>query len=198
MERAPDNMDAKRLLADLALTAYLSDSRHPKLLRDTLDDLAAQFLGNDVESFDGFRLKGYLAVADRDTKEAEEYFRRANRTKPMQPDVVLALAQILLQDRETSEEGEQLIRELIGRHPDAGLAYDLLYRRYVATNRPAEAESILMAKVAANPLAAAVRDGTGGALPACRQDAADDGDARDAARRPEKVPAGAIAGGRLL
>jgi len=152
VERAPDNMDAKRLLADLALTAYLNDSRRPKFLRDTLTDLAAQFLGNDVESFDAFRLKAYLAVADHDTKDAEAHFRRASQIKPMQPDVVLGLAQILLQDRERAEEGERLIRELIGKRPDAGPAYDLLYRRYLATNRPAEAESILMAKVAANPL----------------------------------------------
>jgi len=152
VERAPDNMDAKRLLADLALTAYLNDSRRPKFLRDTLTDLAAQFLGNDVESFDAFRLKAYLAVADHDTKDAEAHFRRASQIKPMQPDVVLGLAQILLQDRKTAEEGERLIRELIGKRPDAGPAYDLLYQRYAATNRPAEAETILQAKVAANPL----------------------------------------------
>jgi tetratricopeptide (TPR) repeat protein len=156
VERAPDNMDAKRLLADLALASYLSDNRRPKFLRDTLDDLASQFLGNDVESFDGFRLKGYLAVADHNATDAAAYFRRASQTSPMQPDVVLALAQILLQDRKTAEEGERLIRELIARHPDAGPAYDLLYRRYAATNRPAEAESILKAKVAANPEAQSV------------------------------------------
>jgi tetratricopeptide (TPR) repeat protein len=152
VQRAPENMDAKRLLADLALTAYLSDSRHPKVLRDTLDHLAAEFLGQDVESFDGFRLKAYLAVTDRNAVDAAAYFRQASRIKPMQPDVVLALAQILLQDRKTVEEGEQLIRELIGKRPDASLAYDLLYRRYLATNRSAEAETILIAKAAANPL----------------------------------------------
>ncbi|MDP9170691.1 MAG: tetratricopeptide repeat protein, partial [Acidobacteriota bacterium] len=108
----------------------------------------------DIESFDGLRLKGYLAVTDHNSTDAAAYFRRASRIQPMQPDVVLALAQILLEDTKTAEEGEQLIRGLIGRHPDAGLAYDLLYRRYLATSRPADAEAILRAKVAANPLEA--------------------------------------------
>jgi Flp pilus assembly protein TadD len=152
VELEPDNMDAKLLLKDLALASYLSDSRHPKFLRDTLDGLAAQFLAQDVDSFDGFRLKAYLAVTDHNAVDAVACFRRANQIKPMQPDVVLALAQTLFQDQKTVEEGERLIRELIGKHPDASLAYDLLYQRYAATNRPAEAESILMAKVAANPL----------------------------------------------
>ncbi len=154
VELAPENTDAKLLLTDLALPAYLSDSRRPKFLRDTLDGLAAQFLAKDPNSFDGFRLKAYLAVTDRNAIDAVAYFRRANQIKPMQPDVVLALAQTLLQDQKTVEEGERLIRELIGKHADASLAYDLLYQRYGATNRPAEAEAILMAKVAANPLKA--------------------------------------------
>ena len=152
VELVPGNMEAKRVLADLALTAYLSGSRRSGFLRDTLDRLAAQFLAKDGDSFEGFRLKAYLAVTDRRTSDAITYFRRANRIRPMQPDVVLALAQALLQDERAVEEGERLIRELIVRRPNTGLAYDLLYRRYAATNRPAEAEAILRAKVAANPL----------------------------------------------
>jgi predicted Zn-dependent protease len=151
---APGNMDAKRLLTDLALPAYLSDSRHPTFLYDTLNGLAADFLAKDANSYDGFRLKAYLAVADHNSIDSVAYFRRANQVKPMEPDVVLALAQTLLLDKKTAEEGERLIRELIGKHPDTILAYDLLYQRYAATNRPAEAETILVAKVAANPFEA--------------------------------------------
>jgi tetratricopeptide (TPR) repeat protein len=80
---APENMDAKRLLTDLALPAYLSDSRRPKFLYDTLNGLAAQFLAKDANSYDGFRLKAYLAVSDRNAVDAEAYFRRANQIKPM-------------------------------------------------------------------------------------------------------------------
>jgi Flp pilus assembly protein TadD len=154
VELAPENMDAKRLMTDLALLAYLSDSGRPKFLYDALNRLAAQFLAKDSNSFEGFRLKGYLAVTDHNTVDAVTSFRRANQIKPMQPDVVLALAQILLQDKPTAQEGERLIHELIGKHPDTSLAYDLLYQRYTATNRLAEAETILLAKVAANPLEA--------------------------------------------
>ena len=151
MELEPEDTEAKRLLADVALPAYLSDSRHPKLLHDALRGLAAQFLIHDVDSFDGFRLEAYLAVSEGNATTALADFRRANQIKPMQPDVVLALAQTLLQDKSTAGEGERLLRELINRRPDVGLAYDLLYRRYEAANRLGEAEAILIAKLAANP-----------------------------------------------
>jgi tetratricopeptide (TPR) repeat protein len=148
---APDNMDAKRLLADLALAAYLGDSRRPKVLYDKLTGLAGQFLSKNSNSYDGLRLKGYLAETDHNLAEAAPYFRRANEVKPMQPEVVIALAQALFQDAKTAEEGERLIRELLVKRPDSGAAYDVLYRRYVATNRLEEAETILKMRVSNNP-----------------------------------------------
>jgi tetratricopeptide (TPR) repeat protein len=148
---APDNLDAKRLLADVELAAYVGDSRRPKALYDKLTDLAAQFLSKNANSYDGLRLKGYLAETDRKLPEAVAYFRRANELKPMQPEVVIALALALFQDGKTAEEGERLIRELVAKRPDNGPAYDVLYRRYVATNRVEEAEKILKTRVANNP-----------------------------------------------
>jgi tetratricopeptide (TPR) repeat protein len=151
VQLAPDNLDAKRLFADLTLTAYMSDSRRPKVLYDKLTDVAAQFLSKNPNSYDGLRLKGYLAETDRKLPEAITFFRRANEVKPMQPEVVLALAQALFQDVKTAEEGERLIRELLAKRPDSGPAYEVLYRHFVTTNRLEEAEKILKARVANNP-----------------------------------------------
>ncbi len=151
VELAPDNMDGKLLLANVALSGYLADSRRPKVLYDLLGSLAAQFLTKDPNSFDGLRLKGHLALSDRNLAGAAAYFRHANQVKPMQPEVVLMLAQVLFRDEKTAYEGEQLIVELIAKHPESGQAYDVLYSRYSAANRPADAEKILQAKVAANP-----------------------------------------------
>ena len=148
---APDNIDSKRLLADLVLAAYIGDSRRPKALYDKLTGLAAQFLSKDSNSYDGLRLKGYLAETDHNLAEAVAYFRRANDVKPMQLEVVIALAQALFQDVKTAEEGERLIQELLAKHPENGPAYDVLYRRYVTTNRLEEAEKILKTKVSNNP-----------------------------------------------
>src|SRR6266536_3563377 len=73
-ELSPANMDAKLLLADTALSAYLSDNRHPKVLYDLLGSLATEFLEKDPNSYDGLRLKGDLALTDRKFADAEACF----------------------------------------------------------------------------------------------------------------------------
>jgi tetratricopeptide (TPR) repeat protein len=151
VDLAPGNIDAKRLLTDLLLAGYLNDQRRPKVLYDKLHTLATQFLSKDPNSYDGLRISGYLAVTDRNTVEALTYFRRANAVKPMEPDIVVALAQVLLQDETTAPQGERLLLDFTGKRPAISPPYDLLYRRYMATNRQPEAETLLKTKVANNP-----------------------------------------------
>src|SRR5258706_13556259 len=61
----PGDNDAKRDLAELALAGYLSDPSRPKLLYDRIDLLSRQMLEQNSNSFDGHRLRGYLAIFDR-------------------------------------------------------------------------------------------------------------------------------------
>ena len=151
VELAPQNMDAKRQLANLALAGYLGDNRRPKNLYDQLNKLAADFLARDPNSYDGLRVKAYIALNDNQRAEAIGYFRKALQVKPWEPEMTVILGQVLMQEEGTAREGERLILDLIQQHKDAGAAYDALYRYYTNTKRPAEAENILKSKVAANP-----------------------------------------------
>ena len=148
---APQNVDAEKKLADVALTGYLSDRRRPKNLYDQLNKLAADFLKRDPNSYDGLRLKAYITLNDNQRAEAIEYLRKALQVKPWDPELTVVLGEVLFQENASAGEGEKLIRDLIEQHKDAGPAYDALYRYYVSSKRPLEAENILRSKVKANP-----------------------------------------------
>jgi tetratricopeptide (TPR) repeat protein len=150
VELAPQNLEARQKLASLALAAYLSDRRRPKNLYDQLNKLAADFLKRDPNSYDGVRLKAYIALSDNQRADAIGYFRKALQVKPEDPEMTVGLAEVLLQENETTSEGEKLLTDLI-RHKNTGSAYDALYRYYSLAKRSADAESILKSKVAANP-----------------------------------------------
>jgi len=151
VDLAPQNWEAKRALANLALAGYLSDRRRPKNLYDELNKLAGQFLAHDANSYDGLRLRGYIELNDNQRDPAIRDFQKTLQVKPSDPEITVVLAQILFQEANTAGEGEKLLLDLIQKRKDAGAAYDVLYRYYASSKRPAEAENILKAKVAANP-----------------------------------------------
>ena len=151
VDLAPRNFEAKQKLANLALAAYLGDRRRPKNLYEQINKLSDQFLAHDPSSYDGLRLRAYIAINDNQRAEGIDYFRKALQAKPLDPEVTVNLAAELFQEEATAAEAERLTLDLIGKKKEAGPAYDLLYRYYASTKRPAEAEKILKAKVAANP-----------------------------------------------
>lgn len=151
VELAPGHADARRLLLELSLAAYLGDTRRPAALRQTLEGLAKDALAKQPDSYDGLRIRGYLALTAGDTAEATALFRKANAGKPLQADVGLTLARLMLQDPATAAEGERLIQDLIQRYPAGGPAYDLLYAHYGSAQRWEEAEALLQRKIAASP-----------------------------------------------
>ena len=135
--------------ANAAISAYLTDPGRPKSLYDQAAKLAGELLDKDLKSFDGLRLRASLFYIDRHFLDAIQMFREANKVKPMQPEIIIALAEALRQIGETSE-AEALAMELTQRHPDFGPIYDWLYSLYIATDRPDKAESILVNKVKNN------------------------------------------------
>ena len=155
VELSPNNLDAKQKLATLALAGYLGDRRRPKSLYDELNRLAAQFLARDPHSYDGLRIKAYIAINDNQREAAIGYFRQALQAKPLDPEISISLAGTLLQQADSASEGEKLLLDLIQKRQQVGGAYDLLYRYYMSTHRAAEAENILKSKVSANPKQAA-------------------------------------------
>jgi len=150
VELLPDNEDAKEKLADLCLSAYLQDQRHPQKLYDQVTRLAEQLLARNPNSFEGLRLKAFLARTDRKPEEAIALFRKALLVKPADPPVTTALADTLEQNGH-SQEAEAMAQDLIARDKSYGPIYDRLYAWYFKSNRIAEAENVLKTKVNNNP-----------------------------------------------
>src|SRR5689334_2957112 len=84
-ELLPSRDDIKVEQANVGLAFYVSDPRRPQNLYARLAAIAQQLLAKDPNSYDGLRLQGHLAKTDGKLQEAEDYFRRANAVKPLQP-----------------------------------------------------------------------------------------------------------------
>jgi tetratricopeptide (TPR) repeat protein len=146
----PENLDVQATLADLALSAYLADSRRPKYFHDLLNRLSQRLLSEDQGSFTALRVKGALALDERRPKEAIEAFVEARKSKPTHPDAVLGLSQAFFLDGQF-QQGERLATDLVGRDKTFLPIYDVLYVQYVANNRIQDAERILQLKAENNP-----------------------------------------------
>jgi tetratricopeptide (TPR) repeat protein len=149
-ELLPDRTDVKVRYADLNLGFYVADNRHAKLYYDKVASISDQLVAKDAKSYDGLRLKAYLAAIDKRLQDAEDFFRRANDVQPMQPELILGWTLTLFQDNQPKE-AERLGLQLIEKNKSFGPIYDLLYRNYRLLNRPADAENILKTKVGNNP-----------------------------------------------
>lgn len=150
VELQPHNLDAHVQLANLFLNAYLGDKRRPKPVLDELKSIAARMEKRFPDGYDTERVKGYLALFDNDSESALNHFAKANRLKPYQQDLVLVYMQTLVASGQ-NEAAEKLALDVIRKDPAALGVYDALYLQYARTNRPADAEKILRAKVDRNP-----------------------------------------------
>ena len=146
----PNRPDVKIRLADFALALYLPDPKHPANLYNQLNQLSGDLLAKDPNSFDGLRIKGHLATAENKTADAADFFRKANRVKPNQPEIVLSLSQALFKLK-LDGEAEKTAWDLINNKSTFPQIYDLLYKHYLFTGRLADAEKVMRAKVANNP-----------------------------------------------
>jgi tetratricopeptide (TPR) repeat protein len=150
VELSPNRPDMKLKLAEISFAAYVGDSRPLKIFYDKVASLADSLLVQDPKSYEGLRLKGNLAMADKKFKEAQEFFRKANDVKADQPSLILSWTQALFQDNQP-EAGERLALQLIDKNKSYGPVYDVLYHRYRSLNRLVDAENILKKKVSNNP-----------------------------------------------
>jgi len=146
----PNREDIKVELGNLCLAFYLTDPQKPRVLYDRLTKISQQLLAKNSESYDGLRFEGHLLRNDLKIKDAIEIFRHADRVKPMQPDIIVPLAETLFSDHQDAE-GERLGQQLIQARTHLSLGYDLLYAHFMAQNRPAEGENVLLAKMRNNP-----------------------------------------------
>ena len=146
----PNRDDVKVMLADLSFDAYVADRTRPTIFYEQVIKLSDQLIANNPKSFDGFRLKAYLAASDKRFKDAEKFFQKANAIKPMQPELIVNWTRVLFEDNRPAE-GEQLARQLIKANVKYGPIYDELFAHYTLLKKPVEAEAILKTEEANNP-----------------------------------------------
>jgi len=148
----PKNSDAVSRLADLYLANYVLSQSHPKESLDETKDLVKTLLQRDPNSYDGLRLAGYIAVAEKNPAEAQRDFEGANRVRPWQPAVVQILCQIYATTGR-GPDGEALAKGMIEHNKQYGPVYDFLVRYYLSEKRTGDAEAVLQQKIANNPRA---------------------------------------------
>jgi tetratricopeptide (TPR) repeat protein len=147
---APGREDCRVELADLVLKFYSSDSSKPKILYDQLVEAAEYLLKADPNSFNGLRLRADVLALDGRFDEALAVFKKANGIKPLEPQVVLPMAQVLFRLNRTVE-GETLAHRFVESRKDFGPGYDVLIDHYTQTKQMPEAEAILKSKAANLP-----------------------------------------------
>jgi tetratricopeptide (TPR) repeat protein len=146
----PDNKTARAELEDLALTSYIGDPTHPKVLYDLLVKWSDEWLKKDPRSPEGLRIKGYLAILEKRPGDAADLFLRAHQANPKDIKLSLGLIDALYRNNQAAA-AEKVGLDLVDSDKSAGEAYDALYRLYLATKRPSDAENILIRKVRENP-----------------------------------------------
>jgi tetratricopeptide (TPR) repeat protein len=158
-ELLPTDENPPGRLADIWLAYYGSPRGHNEATLRQVDTLAKQLLKRNPNSYNGQRLTGYLEVAraGTDTEHAQAHtdaaiaaFRKADQARPGQPDVLFALAQTLNRNNQWNE-GEPIVRRVLEKSPQYGLAYDYLILEYLRHKRPQDAEQMMALKVKNDP-----------------------------------------------
>lgn len=146
----PARDDAAVALADVCIAIFVSDSKRPAQLYNEVVTTYSNLLRKNPDSYDGLRLKGYVAMIDHHYSDAVELLRRANTVKPGQGDVTQALMESLI-DNNQGAEAEKLGQEFLSRKKDFAPVYNTLYAWLMKNHREGEAGDLLKSKVAANP-----------------------------------------------
>jgi tetratricopeptide (TPR) repeat protein len=145
----PEFAEARGELGDVYLGAYLVQPANGGMYYKILEQ-ADWLLKKNPRSYAGLRLRGYLALSDKNPEEALSYFQRANEIRPWQPDTVLSITQALLITGHY-DQARKLALDLIEKNRSFGPIYDVLYAYAVSTGHTADAEALLKQKVSNNP-----------------------------------------------
>jgi tetratricopeptide (TPR) repeat protein len=150
VELQPNNTDAITKLADLYMQGAAQSSPQRAALLGEVKDLSDKLIALNPDSFDGHRLKGQVALLNKDAPAAIKEFEKANRVNPNQPSLVMVYFTALVFNNQFPE-AEKLAREFIDKNKTDTRMYDLLYVQYARQNNVPAAEALLKLKVANNP-----------------------------------------------
>jgi tetratricopeptide (TPR) repeat protein len=146
----PSRDDVAVTLAEISMAIYLSSPGGTGEFYQRVAATASSLLKRNPNSYDGLRLKGYIAMIDRHFPEAIELLRKADSIKPGQGDLTQALMESLIRNDE-GPEAEKLGTAFLARNKNFIPVYDVLYRYYMTNHRDGDAEQLLKNKIAANP-----------------------------------------------
>jgi tetratricopeptide (TPR) repeat protein len=146
----PSREDVAVTMAETSMAIYLASPARSAPLYQQVVTTSGDLLKRNPNSYDGIRLKGFIAMIDRHYPEAEELLTKADSIKPGQGDVTQALMQCLIRNGQ-GPEAEKLGMAFLARQKDFIPVYDLLYGYYINNHRDGDAEQLLKNKIAANP-----------------------------------------------
>ena len=136
VELQPTNTDAITKLADLYLQGAMSVAAQRTMLLAEVKDLSDKLLKLNPDSFDGHRLKGQVALLNKDAPGAIAEFDKANKVSPNQASLVLVYFTALAYNNQFPQ-AEKLAQEFIDKNKTDARMYDLLYVQYARQNNVA-------------------------------------------------------------
>jgi tetratricopeptide (TPR) repeat protein len=137
-------------LADIYLAIYATPGNHTPVVLNEVQQLATLLLKRNPNSYHGQRLMGYLSVANNDLPKALAAFEKADQVRPNQPDLLFAMAQTLVQNKEL-DKAETVVHRIIEKTPHFAPAYDFLIVQYLRNNRHSDADQVMALKLKNNP-----------------------------------------------
>ena len=146
----PDNADAESKLAEIYLTAYLSNQKRFKALLSEIQDLKNKLLQQNPNSFNGLRLQALLDLSDRKTDEALANFQKANSIQPHSRELIGWYAQALLTTGHP-DQAEALVRDMLNHDKAWGPGYDFLFLLYGRNKELQKQEAVLRERVRNEP-----------------------------------------------
>lgn len=145
----PQNTEIASKLASIYVAAYLANPSSG-YLKNEIQTLQTALDKQNPNSFEALRLAGYVATVERKFPEAVKKLQAADKVKPGQPEVVLALAQAMLGANQT-EDAEKTVKAALDSTKSYPALYDMLSAIYIREQRFDDAEKVLQQKVANNP-----------------------------------------------
>ncbi|HWF11876.1 MAG TPA: tetratricopeptide repeat protein [Bryobacteraceae bacterium] len=137
-------------LGNVLVVEYTGNPRHPAAYFKEASSAADQLIQRNAQSFDGIKLRGFLAAAENDPARAIPLLEQAHQMRPNEAGVVTALFDNLVRSGQTNE-AEKLALDFLKQKPDYGPLYTILGQYYVRAKRIGDAEAILKTRIAKNP-----------------------------------------------
>ena len=147
---SPKNMAAKVQLANLSLTGYARDPRHPAVLYKQAQSIADELLGPGGDRVEGLRIKGALALIDNQpSARCKRCGKRRGSRRITRKWAAVWRKRYCATISRKKRRKRRATR--VDRHPHYDAGYEVLYAMYGSQQNWEKAEALLKLWVANNP-----------------------------------------------